>query len=75
MTRLYLAASALALMVLLSSRADAAGACQVYYDDTVPVPSGWAAAYDIFNMQNTPLATIDCTCGAAIKVRSARQSG
>jgi hypothetical protein len=49
------------LMVLGAPRADAAGACQQFYDATVAVPAGWGAAYDLFHAQHAPLASVDCT--------------
>ncbi|MGC1885687.1 MAG: hypothetical protein WA709_06255, partial [Stellaceae bacterium] len=60
--RFYAGAAAAILLGLLGSpNALAAGACQQYYDATVPVPAGWAAAYDVFHAANTPLASVDCT--------------
>lgn len=57
-------AAALALLLGPSKSVHAAGACQAFYTPAVPVPGGWAAAYDLFHGAHTPLATIDCTIPA-----------
>jgi hypothetical protein len=62
MRRLYAAAAAaLLLTMLVAPHADAAGACQAFYDGSAAVPAGWAAAYDLFHVQHAPLASVDCT--------------
>jgi hypothetical protein len=59
----FLAAAGLLGMLSGNREAAAAGACQAFYDSTVPVPAGWAAAYDLFHAAHTTLATVDCSVG------------
>lgn len=62
--RLGAICAALIGALVLSPRAEAAGACAAYFTAALPVPSGWAAMYDVFHAQHAPLATIDCTQAA-----------
>lgn len=56
-----LAVAGILLASFLGSRsADAAGACQQFYDATVAVPAGWGAAYDLFHTSHAALASVDC---------------
>jgi hypothetical protein len=54
----------IAAISLGAGPAHALGSCTEYYSKALPVPAGWAAAYDLFNAPNPLLGSVDCTTAA-----------
>jgi hypothetical protein len=57
-------AALIAAISLGAGPAHALGSCTEYYSKALPVPAGWAAAYDLFNAPNPLLGSVDCTTAA-----------